>query len=69
MLIEFSLQLQLESNPHEMDVIMDEAETHVAEHYGIRNAQLVNISNLRNPAGPNFIYVISFIDLYNLIIS
>lgn len=38
MLIEFSLQLQLESNPHEMDVIMDEAETHVAERYGIRNA-------------------------------
>jgi hypothetical protein len=38
MLIEFSLQLQLESNPHEMDVIMDEAETYVAEHYGIRNA-------------------------------
>ena len=56
MLIEFSLQLQLESNPHEMDVIMDEAETYVAEHYGIRNAQLVNISNLRNPAGPDFTF-------------
>lgn len=56
MLIEFSIQLQLESSSRDMDVITDEAETYVAERYGIRNAQLVNISNLRNPAGPDFTF-------------
>ena len=56
MLIEFSIQLQLESSSRDVDVIADEVETYVAEHYGIRNAQLVNISNLRNPAGPDFTF-------------
>ena len=56
MLIEFSIQLQLESSSRDVDVIADEVETYVAEHYGIRNAQLVDISGIRNPAGPDFIF-------------
>ena len=56
MLIEFSLQLQPESGSREMDVIMDEVETYVAEHYGVRNAQIVNISYIHNPAGPDFTF-------------
>lgn len=56
MLIEFSIQLQPESSSREMDVIMDEVETYVAEHYGIRNAQLINISGIHNPAGPDFTF-------------
>ena len=56
MLIEFSLQLQPESSSRDMDVITDEVETYVAEHYGIRNAQLINISNIHNPAGPDFTF-------------
>jgi len=56
MLIEFSIQLQPESSSRDMDVITDEVETYVAERYGIRNAQLVNISGIYNPAGPDFTF-------------
>ena len=56
MIITFPLQLQPESSVMEKEAIVEEVEAHVAEHYGIRNAQLVNISNLRNPAGPDFTF-------------
>lgn len=63
MLIEFSIQLQPESSSRDMDVITDEVETYVAEHYGIRNAQLVNISGIHNPAGPDFTFRARISDL------
>lgn len=63
MLIEFSLQLQPESGSRDVDVIADEVETYVAERYGIRNAKLVNIRNLRNPAGADFTFRAGISDL------
>lgn len=56
MIIEFSVQLQPEASVMDKYAVTEEVETYVKEQFKLREVKLVNISNIHNPAGPDFTF-------------
>ena len=69
MVIEFPLQLVLESDLMDKEAIKEEAENYVHEGFKIQDVQLVNVTNIYNPAGPDFVFRanIFYEDIFELI--